>query len=94
MITKDWRIWLIDHTRAFRTMQDLKSAKDLVQCDRRLLAKLRELNTGVLKKALDRYLNPSEIEGLLARRDKIVSFFDEQIAKKGEAAVLFDLERK
>jgi hypothetical protein len=35
-----------------------------------------------------------EIEGLLARRDKIVKFFDEQIAQKGEAAVLFDLERK
>jgi hypothetical protein len=94
VITKDWRIWLIDHTRAFRMMTDLKSTKDLVQCDRRLLSKLRELNKDALKKALDRYLNLSEIEGLLARRDRIVSFFDELIAKKGEAAVLFDLERK
>jgi hypothetical protein len=94
VITKDWRIWLIDHTRAFRMMKDLKSTKDLVQCDRRLLSKLRELNTDVLKKALGKYLNPSEIEGLLARRDKIVSFFEEQIARKGETEVLFDLERK
>ena len=94
VITKDWRIWLIDHTRAFRMMTDLKSTKDLVQCDRRLLSKLRELNKDALKKALDRYLNLSEIEGLLARRDKIVNFFDEQIALKGEATVLFDLERK
>jgi hypothetical protein len=94
VITKDWRIWLIDHTRAFRMMKDLKSTKDLVQCDRRLLSKLRELNKDALKKALDRYLNLSEIEGLLARRDRIVSFFDEQIALKGEATVLFDLERK
>ena len=58
------------------------------------MAKLRELSKDVVTRALDRYLNPSEIEGLLARRDKIVSFFDDQIAKKGEAAVLFDLERK
>ena len=30
---------------------------------------------------------------LLARRDKIVKFFEDQIAAKGEAAVLFDLPR-
>jgi len=94
VITKDWQIWLIDHTRAFRTMKDLRSFENLVECDRRLLAKLRELTKDVVKRALDRYLNPSEIEGLLARRDKIVNFFDEQIAKKGETAVLFDLARK
>jgi hypothetical protein len=94
VITKDWKIWMIDHTRAFRMIKDLRSAENLVQCDRRLLAKLRELNKDVLKKGLGRYLTLSEIEGLLARRDKIVSFFDEQISKKGEAAVLFDLERK
>ncbi len=94
LITKDWKVWMIDHTRAFRLMRDLRSLKDLVQCDRRLLAKLRELNKDVLKKQLDLYLTPLEIEGLVARRDKIVKFFDEQIAQKGEAAVLFDLERK
>jgi hypothetical protein len=43
---------------------------------------------------LDKYLTGKEIEGLLDRRDKIVKFFDAQITQKGEAAVLFDLERK
>jgi hypothetical protein len=62
-------------------MKDLRSSENLVQCDRRLLAKLRELTKDVVKGALDRYLNPLEIEGLLARRDTIVSFFDEQIAR-------------
>jgi hypothetical protein len=94
VITKDWKVWMIDHTRAFRRMKDLRSPKDLVQCDRMLLAKLRELNKEIVNKKLLRYLAPMEIEGLLARRDKIVKFFDEKIAQKGEAAVLFDLERK
>jgi hypothetical protein len=93
VITKDWKIWLIDHTRAFRAMKDLRSRENLVQSDRKLLANLRQLTKETLEKAVDRYLLPPEIEGLLARRDRIVSFFDEQIAKKGEAAVLFDLER-
>jgi hypothetical protein len=92
VITKDWKIWMIDHTRAFRTMKDLPATANLVQCDRKLLAKLRGLNKDVLTKGLHHYLNSSEIDGLLARRDKIVNFFDGQIAKKGEAAVLFDLE--
>ena len=94
VITKDWKIWMIDHTRAFRTMKSLAGPENLVQCDRKLLAKLRELTKDALTKRLERYLNSAEIEGLLARRDKIVSFFDDQVAKKGEAAVLFDLERR
>src|SRR3990172_5595077 len=89
VITKDWKIWMIDHTRAFRTMKDLRSPQDLVQCDRRLLAKLRELNRETLKQKLGRYLTSTEIEGLLARRDKIVKFLDDQIVQKGEANVLF-----
>ena len=77
VITKDWKIWMIDHTRAFRTMKDLPASANLVQCDRKLLAKLRGLNKDVLTKGLERYLTSPQIDGLLARRDKIVSFFDE-----------------
>ena len=94
VITKDWKIWMIDHTRAFRIMTSLGEAKNLVQCDRKLLTKMRQLTQDDLMKRLGPYLRPPEIEGLLARRDKIVKFFDEQIAKKGEAKVLFDLDRK
>jgi hypothetical protein len=94
VITKDWKIWMIDHTRAFRTMKDLPASANLVQCDRKLLAKLRGLNKDVLTKALERYMNSAQIDGLLARRDKIVSFFDNQVAKKGETAVLFDLKER
>jgi hypothetical protein len=94
VITKDWKIWMIDHTRAFRIMTSLGEAKNLVQCDRTLLTKMRELTKDDLMKRLGLYLRSPEIEGLLARRDKIVKFFDEQIAKKGEAKVLFDLDRK
>jgi hypothetical protein len=93
VITKDWKIWMIDHTRAFRTMQDLPAPENLVQCDRKLLAKLRGLNKDILTKGLERYLTSIQIDGLLARRDKIVKFFDEKVAQKGEAATLFDLER-
>ena len=89
MIDKDWRIWMIDHTRAFRLLTSLRESKNLVQCDRKLLAKLRALDTATLG-PLKPYVTDSEIKGLLGRRDKIVKFFDDQVKAKGEGAVLYD----
>jgi len=93
VITKDWNIWLIDHTRAFRRMKDLQTPQNLVQCDRKLLAKMRELSSEVLNQKLGRYLSSVEIDAILSRRDKIVKLFDDKIAQTGEAKVLFDLDR-
>jgi hypothetical protein len=88
--TKDWQIWMIDHTRAFRTRTDLLEVKNLARCDRKLLAGLRKLDLATLRE-LKPYVTDLEIKGLLARRDKIVKFFDNAIAAKGEAAVLYDM---
>ena len=91
VITKDWNIWMIDHTRAFRLQKSLENPKNLVQCDRKLLARLRELNKETLRQQLGKCLTGPEIDGILARRDKVVKFFDDEIAGKGEAAVLYNL---
>ena len=90
-ITTDWRIHMIDHTRAFRREKKLKAEKDLVQCDRRLLAAMRGLTYETLESELRPYLSKSEIKALLARRDLIVEYFDNAVAEKGEQAVLYDL---
>lgn len=87
---KEWKIWMIDHTRAFRMRTDLQEVKNLARCDRKLLAGLRKLDLAALR-GLKPYVTDPEIKGLLARRDKIVKFFDNAIAAKGEEAVLYDL---
>ena len=91
LITKDWNLWMVDHSRAFRLQKTLENAKNLVKCDRKVLANLRELSKPLLTQNLGRWLIGPEIDGILARRDKIVEFFDKEIAAKGEAAVLFNL---
>jgi hypothetical protein len=93
LIAKDWQIWIIDCTRAFRINKTLRDSKDLVQCDRKLLAKLRTLDKDMLKEKLSRWLTKTEIEALAARADKIVDFFDKEKAAKGEGAVLYDFPR-
>jgi hypothetical protein len=89
LIDPQFHIWMIDHTRAFRMQTTLREKRDLVRCDRALLANLRKLTAEDLQ-PLKKYINDAEIKGLLARRDKIVQFFDEKIAAEGEAAVLYD----
>jgi hypothetical protein len=94
LITKDWTIWIIDHTRTFRTNRQLENPQSLTQCDRTLLGKLRKLNAEGLKQHLGKYLSPEQLDALESRRELIVKHFDEQIARKGVGAVLYDLPQR
>jgi hypothetical protein len=89
LITEDWKIWRIDFTRAFRLNHDLQDPKDLVQCDRRLLEKLRQLSYDEVLDRTKPHLSKSEVKAVMARRDKIVAYFEKLIAQKGEGAVLY-----
>lgn len=93
LITKDWRIWMIDFSRAFRTSKILRNPKVLVRVDRRLLARLRELTKDGLRERLGRWLGNAEIDALLARRDRMVSHFDAAVARWGESPILYDFAR-
>jgi hypothetical protein len=93
LITKDWQLWIIDFTRAFRRYKELPDPKNLAQCDRKLLAKLRTLDRDMLGEKLSRWLTKSETDGLVARAGNIVRFFDKEAAAKGEGAVLYDFPR-
>jgi hypothetical protein len=89
--TNDWKMWMIDHTRAFRLGKDLLKPQVLERIDRSLLAKMRELSASGLGDAMGRSLTKEEIAALLARRDALVKFFDDRVAQRGEAAVLYSL---
>jgi hypothetical protein len=89
LIDADWKVWLIDFTRAFRRNKSLLSDKDLKKCDRELLARLRALTAEQVAAATKPYLTDAEIGPLLARRDHIVKLFDALAARNGEAQVLY-----
>jgi hypothetical protein len=93
LIAPDWRIWMIDFTRAFRRFRTLHRPEDLVQIDRTLLRRLRELDRDVVREALSPLLMSAELDALLERRAALVGFFDAEIGKRGETAVLYDFAR-
>jgi len=89
LITEDWKVWMIDFTRAFRLHKDLPKPEQLQRCERNLLEKLRQLNEKELLARTDLHLTRSEVEALLARRDKIVERVQQRIAEWGENVVLY-----
>ena len=89
LITEDWKIWRIDFTRAFRRYETLQAPADLVKCDRKVLEKLRALNGDEVLEKTKPHLNKTQVQALIARRDKIVAHFQQLIAQKGEEAVLY-----
>jgi hypothetical protein len=93
LITRDWRIWLIDFSRAFRTTRALQEPQRLNAVDRKLLARLKGLTKEPLRQKLGRWVNRDQIDAVLARRDLIVRTLDAQIAANGEPKVVYDLAR-
>lgn len=89
LVTKNWRIWMIDFTRAFRKWKRLQSVEALHRCSRDLLEALRALTPEALEAAMDGMLTDAEMEGVLARRDLLVEHFESLIRERGEEAVLY-----
>jgi hypothetical protein len=89
--TKDWTLWLIDHTRAFRSGGSLLKPDELVRIDRALFDKLKQLTEPAVSRTMKGILTLGEIRPLLKRRDAIVALFEKQIAARGETAVFFTL---
>ncbi len=89
LIDPDWRLWAIDHSRAFRVKGELMGTKDLARFSRSVLEKLRRLTEEILHQRVGRWLTDPQIEALLKRRDKILELAEQRIAETGEAAVLY-----
>jgi hypothetical protein len=88
---KTWKMWLIDHTRAFRQGHELKKPDLLLTCERGLFEGLRRLTAEALTKAAGRNLTRDEVEAVMVRRDLIVKHYEARIAERSEAAVIFTL---
>lgn len=89
LYTHDWRVIMLDFTRAFRTQAQLRMPDNLLGCDRALLGRLRALTEADIARATGSHLTKQELSAILKRRDLIVQHFDRLIEKRGEAAVLF-----
>lgn len=89
LIGENFKIWRVDFSRAFRPYKELRNSKDLVRCDRQLFEKLKALDASEVATKTKGYLSKDEVKAVMARRDKIVTQFQNMISEKGEKEVLY-----
>ena len=89
LIDENWKLYMIDFSRAFRRKPTLENPARLVMCDRHLLEKMRQLDEAVVMEKTKPHLSKEQVKAIMARRDLIVTYFDQKIAIKGEKAVLY-----
>ncbi len=101
LITEDWRMILIDHSRTFGT--DKKARTDLIYDEkykegpqfimvplpRTFFEALKGLTPESLRSIVGDYLDDDEISATMARRDLMVAWIDARIAQEGEQKVLY-----
>ena len=88
LVTSDYRLRLIDHTRAFQFRFELLDDR-MVRVPRDSWERLLALTEEELKNALADYLSAVEIGGILRRRDVLVRHIDALIAERGDDGVFY-----
>jgi len=76
LIDRDWKLWLIDHSRAFRLNETLQTPMHVRRCDRALLTQMKALTRKAVDEELGDYLTSSERDALLRRRDVLVRWVE------------------
>ncbi len=89
LITEDWRLWMVDFTRAFRLSNALFRELNVQRCSRSLLAAMKALTAESVTAATTPHLMPGEIKALLKRRDRIIERIEMLVQERGEQLVLY-----
>ena len=89
LYTSDWKLWMIDFSRAFRIWGELRAPQNVWRCDRDLLERMRGLTRALLEEHTGDYLHAGEMDAVLKRRDLLVDHFESLIEQNGEQLVLY-----
>jgi hypothetical protein len=89
--TKDWTLWLIDHTRAFRLGKELIKPEQLVRCSRSFFEAMQALTLEQMDKSMGDIMTKEELKTVIARRDLLVKHFVDRAARVGDASVFFTM---
>ncbi len=90
LVDRNWRLYKIDSSRAFRRDKRLRREASLQRFSRPLLEALRNLRREDVDSRLGPWLDQRQIDGLMARRDEILDTAERLVAERGELAVLYD----
>ncbi len=85
-----WNFWMIDASRSFLQLGELKTPSIVRVCSRQVWDRLQNVSDDEIKQHLHDILKDSELEPLLVRRRLLVELLRKEIEVRGEDQVLFD----
>jgi hypothetical protein len=89
VVDPDFNVYVIDASRGFRIQQELLAPDDLECFSRAALERLKKLDRAAIEETMGDLLIDMQVEGLLARRDKILTLVKVRLIEKGPGKVLF-----
>jgi hypothetical protein len=84
LITEDWQLRLIDHSRSFRKATVLREPDQIARFSRSLLEAMARLDRNTLRQHLGRYITVFQIDALLERRDRLLALAKKIEAERGD----------
>jgi len=84
-----YRLWLIDHTRAFQPERQLLNPEALARVKRQVWDRLLATTKKDLKVLLGDYLDGKQIDALAKRREALIEHVEGLVAGRGEGAVFY-----
>lgn len=103
LITEDWRMILIDHSRTFRTTakftknliydEKYKEGKNFIMdtLPRKFYEAVKSLTAASIREVVGDTLTDEEIGSTVARKDLMVAWIEKHIKEMGETYALYDL---
>jgi hypothetical protein len=102
LITEDWRMILIDHSRTFQTTgkftksliydEHFKEGKNFIMdtLPRKFYEAIKALTAASIREIVGDTLTDNEIAAMMARQALMIAWIENHIKEKGEAYVLYD----
>jgi hypothetical protein len=84
LVTPDFLVFKIDHTRTFKNITSLPNTSHLVSFSRSLMQALEKIDKDDIKSCCKGYLSSMEIDSLLKRRSLILKLCRSLVAERGE----------
>jgi hypothetical protein len=88
LIDTDWKVYMIDHSRGFKSLALIKAPGDLSMFSRATMEALDKLTEERIKACCDHYLSGIEIKMLMKRRELILAHYQSLLAEKGSSILL------
>jgi hypothetical protein len=87
LIDRNWKVYKVDSSRAFRSDRRLEREQRLDRFSGRLLAGLESLTRERLDEIMEPWLDAKQIKCLWSRRNELLELAERRVADRGRAIV-------